>query len=260
MSVRLIKAGETHTANPFSPPSLTRTNRPLQFAPTPSTPAPTAQAASPDPTTKVAGTEQAAPAQDLAADGKPYPDELVRQARAEAERLVAEAQTRAAEIERGARERGRAEALAQAQAQAQFELNRAVEDLRVRLAGTLEELAGLRSKLTARAEQDLVRLALEIAKKIVQREVKVDHEVALTLARVALGRLHNRAGAVVRLHPDDYAYIAAHRERLSGEASVEIVEDRSVGVGGCVIQSEMGEIDARIEQQFAEIEQDFLST
>jgi flagellar assembly protein FliH len=260
MSVKLIKAGETHTANPFSPPTMTRTNRPLQFAPTPSTPAPTAQTASPNPAAKVAATEPTPRVNDAVAEAKPNPDELLQTARAEAERLVAEAQTRAAEIERGARERGRAEALAQAQAQAQFELNRAVEDLRVRLAGTLEELAVLRSKLTARAEQDLVRLALEIAKKVVQREVKVDHEVALTLARVALGRLHSRAGAVVRLHPDDYAYVAAHRERLSGESSVEIVEDRSVGPGGCVVQSEMGEIDARIEQQFAEIEQDFLST
>jgi flagellar assembly protein FliH len=40
---------------------------------------------------------------------------------------------------------------------------------------------------------------------------------------------------------------------------VELVEDRSIGLGGCIVQSEMGEIDARIEQQFAEIEQEFLS-
>lgn len=247
MSVKLIKAGETPAINPFSPPSLANTNRPLQFTPnSPSVPRTGSSAPNP---------EQTAPAQEPAAASAHTADEITRKARKEANGLIAEAQVRAAEIERAARERGRAEA----QAQAQVELERAVEELRARLTASLGELAGLRRQLAARAERDLVQLALAIAKKIVQREVKVDHEVALTLTRVALGRLHNRAGATVRLHPDDYAYVLAHRERLNSEAAIELVEDAAVGPGGCIVQSEMGEIDARIEQQFAEIEQDFLS-
>lgn len=253
MSVKLIKAGETPSINPFSPPSLANTNRPLQFSPhSPSTAAHTGSSAPPTPTQ---GQEQAAPTKEAAAEGKPDADELVRKARKEANGLIAEAQARAAEIERVARERGRAEA----QAQAQVELDQAVEALRARLTASLGELANLRAQMATRAERDLVQLALAIAKKIVQREVKVDHEVALTLTRVALGRLHNRAGATVRLHPDDYTYVMAHRERLNSEANVELIEDAAVGPGGCIVQSEMGEIDARIEQQFAEIEQDFLS-
>ena len=134
----------------------------------------------------------------------------------------------------------------------------AVADLRGQLTASLNELASLKVDMAARAEKDLVRLALAIAHKVVQREVRVDHEIALTLTRVALARVHSRAGAVVRLHPDDYTYVSAHRAKLNSEAAIEIVEDRNVGPGGCIVQSEMGEIDARIEQQFAEIEQDFL--
>ncbi|MFN0085846.1 MAG: FliH/SctL family protein [Blastocatellia bacterium] len=189
------------------------------------------------------------------AGSAPDANEIVRQARVEAERLIAGAQSREAEIERAARERG----LSGAQTEVRLEIDRAVADLRAQLASSLDEVAGLRADLNARAERDLVRLALEIARKVVHREVRVDHEIALTLARVALSRLQSRAKAVVRLHPDDYAYVSERHERLGCEASVEITEDRSVGPGGCVVQSEMGEIDARIEQQFAEIERDFLS-
>jgi flagellar assembly protein FliH len=261
MSVKLIKAGEAQTANAFAPPSLTRTNRPVQFAPNaPSRTAPTGPLGSAQPTAALTppGRETAN------AETQPEPlstaqraaEETLQAARVEAQRIVAEAQARAAEIERAARERGRAEA----QAQAQVALDQAIADLRAQLTATLDELAQLRGELAARAEQDLVRLALAIAHKVVQREVKVDHEIALALARVALARVHSRAGAVVRLHPDDYAYVSAHRERLNSEAAIELVEDRNVGPGGCIVQSEIGEIDSRIEQQFAEIERDFLST
>src|SRR4029434_4121362 len=99
------------------------------------------------------------------------------------------------------------------------------EDLRTQLTQSLDDLGRLKAEIAARTEGDLVRLALEIAKKVVHREVKVDHEVALTLARVALARLHSRAVATVRLHPDDYAYVISHRERLGCDRAVEIVED-----------------------------------
>lgn len=272
MSVKLIKAGEAPTINPFSPPSITKTNRPVQFAPTPSVPPPPKQAPgtpanapAPDVEEKPKEQETEKPpapsvqAQELLAAASAKADGIVRSARAEAERQIASAQTRVAEIEASARERGLAEAQAVAQAQAKEELQLAVTDLRDQLTATLDELAGLREQLATYAERELVRLTLEIAKKVVQREVRVDREIVMTLARVALGRLHSRANATVRLHPEDYAYVWAHRERLSSEGSVEIVEDRSVGLGGCIVQSELGEIDARIEQQFAEIEQEFLS-
>jgi flagellar assembly protein FliH len=180
--------------------------------------------------------------------------QIIEAARQEAEQVLAEARAVAAEIERESCERG----LAEGQASAAAETSRAVEDLRQQLTQSLLEVARLRAEIAARAERDLVRLAIEIAKKIVHREVVVDHEIALTLARVALARLHNRAVARVCLHPEDYNYIQTHRERLGTDSSIEIVEDRAVGRGGCLVQTEMGDVDARIEQQFAEIERAFL--
>ena len=179
---------------------------------------------------------------------------VVAEARAQAERIVADAEGRVAEIERQARERG----LSEAEAIITIETAQALEPLRAQLASTINEISNLRAAVAAHAERDLVRLALEIAKKIVHREATIDHEIALTLARVALSRLHNRAVAAVHLHPDDYAHVVMHREKLSSNASVELVEDRSIARGGCLVSTEMGDIDARIEQQFAEIERHLL--
>ncbi|MDX2029419.1 MAG: FliH/SctL family protein [Blastocatellia bacterium] len=261
MSVRVIKAGEAMTVSALRLPGPGGIGPLAASAADP--PRSSSLAAAPAKERKagavvgIAAKKTApapAPASPAAAEG-PSAEEILQAARAEAARLVADAQARAAEIERTARDNG----LSGARSEVRAEIDHAIADLRAQLTASLDEVAFLRADLTARAERDLVRLALEIAKKVVHREVRVDHEVALTLARVALGRLHSRANAVVRLHPDDYAHVSANRERLGGEATVEIIEDRSVGRGGCVVQSEMGEIDARIEQQFAEIEREFLS-
>jgi flagellar assembly protein FliH len=180
---------------------------------------------------------------------------LIEEVNEEAKRIIAEATMRANQIENEARDRG----IAEARSRMALEVNKAVEPLRERLTQTLDELASLRSSLMARTERDLVRLALEIAKKVVHREVTIDHEIALTLARVSLGRIHNRAAATIHLHPEDYTYVSAHREQLSSISAIEIIEDRSIGRGGCLIQTEMGDVDARIEQQFAEIERGLMN-
>ena len=174
-------------------------------------------------------------------------------AQTEAARLLAEAQTRTPQIEQEACEKG----LAAARAKINEEIAAAVSDLREQLAHTLTELGPLYALIASRAERDLVRLALEIARKVVQREVNTDSDIVLSLARVALERLHPRAVATVLLHPDDFEYVQSHRQAMSSNNAIEIVADTAVGRGGCVIQSEHGDIDARIEQQFASIERGF---
>ncbi len=181
--------------------------------------------------------------------------EILQHAHAEAGRIIAGAQATAAHIETEAHERG----LEAGRTLAAAEVEVLAAPLREELTASLDALDNLRAALAVRAERDMVRLAVEMAKKIVRREVTLDGDVALTLARVALGRLHSRAAAVVRLHPDDCAYAVARVEGLARGRSIEIIADTTVARGGCLVETEMGDIDARIEQQFAELEREFLN-
>jgi flagellar assembly protein FliH len=45
---------------------------------------------------------------------------------------------------------------------------------------------------------------------------------------------------------------------LEGVKSVQVSEDSSVDSGGCVIETDFGEIDARISSQLAELESEIL--
>ncbi len=176
-------------------------------------------------------------------------EDILQNAREEAAKIIVQAEKDKETIEFAAREKG----LQFAQNSIDAEVETQVNQMRLNFAETVEKISNLQAGIIAGSETQLVELAIEIAKKIVQREVSIDREIALTLVKVSLKRLNNRATAQVFLNPDDFSFVQSHREKLDFHGSLEIIEDRSISVGGCLIQTETGDIDARIESQFDEI-------
>ena len=179
--------------------------------------------------------------------------QLIEEAEIEAQQILANARNAALQIENQAREAG----LAEAQAIIEKQLKVEVADLRTQLIRSLDELEQLYAAIAARVEKDLVRLAIEIARKIVNRAVNTDPDVAITLARVALERLHPRAVATVRINPDDFNWVSEHKQQLGNYCTIELVADPSIARGGCLVQSDHGDVDARIDHQFAAVERGF---
>jgi flagellar assembly protein FliH len=174
----------------------------------------------------------------------------------DADSIIEQARIRAAQIEREATQN----AHALIQAEVDQEVVRTIDPWREQLSNTLHDLDGLRVSIAAQAEKEVARLAIEIAKKIVHREVTIDNDIVLTLARIGLSRMHNRIAATIHLHPDDIAYVESHRNKLNAAQALSFIEDHSVGRGGCLLHTDMGDVDARIEQQFAEIERAFIGS
>lgn len=118
-------------------------------------------------------------------------------------------------------------------------------------------LTGVRQRLLKESEEDLLRLAIMIARKIVQREIAQDQQVLASLIATALGGCAERDRVVVRLNPDDYAQVSANRQAyLSGlgeDSQVTLTPDDNVGPGGCLVETVTGTVDARIESQIDEI-------
>ncbi len=123
-----------------------------------------------------------------------------------------------------------------------------------RLAQTLDELQSLRTDLIRRTEREVVELSLAIARRVLQREVSLDHELMLAMARVALDRLADVATASIRLHPEDFnVTVAARGSSAVASHGVQIVADAAVRRGGCVVQSEFGSVDVGITAQIDEL-------
>ncbi len=138
---------------------------------------------------------------------------------------------------------------------------RKMETVARRYADSILEVAKLKPSLYAQVEKDVVKLAVEVAKKIVHREIQADREIILTLVKVALSHVAEKSAVTVHLHPADYSFILEHRASLADGTDngqeVMLLADKSIDRGGCLIQTEVGDIDARIEEEFREVERGF---
>lgn len=136
-----------------------------------------------------------------------------------------------------------------------------IESLVRRYADAVLEIGKVKAGLYSQVEREVVKLAVEVAKKIVYREIQADPEVIQALVKVALSHVAEKSAVTVHLHPADYNFVLEHRSQLShaGESGCEVVllADKTIERGGCLVETECGEIDARIEERFREVERGF---
>ncbi|MEJ2099666.1 MAG: FliH/SctL family protein [Desulfobacterales bacterium] len=125
----------------------------------------------------------------------------------------------------------------------------------------LVQLQNIRREIYQELEKEVVRLALAIAKKIVCHEVKTTRETVLCVAREALSRVENPAKIKIKLNPEDLQFINDTKSQLSQMLDnvdhIRFEAADSIQRGGCLIETDRGDIDARIEKQFQAIEETF---
>src|SRR5579862_5346455 len=100
-----------------------------------------------------------------------------------------------------------------------------VQPVLEQLAHTVADLAKLRPRLREQAEEDLVRLAVAIARRVVHRELTLDPQTITGLVKAALEQLAAGERIRLRVYPDHEAPVRAYLE-AAGRASVEVVGDR----------------------------------
>jgi flagellar assembly protein FliH len=165
-----------------------------------------------------------------------------------------ESQPTLEDVERDAFAKG----FAQGQRAGQEAADQRGEAMLRRLTETLQELTELRSRMIHETERQVVGLALAVARRVVHREVSLDPDLLVAMARVALDRLGESARITVRLNPDDYQITGAARVAKMTASHVTVVADGRIPRGGCRVESEMGILDAGIDAQIHEIAQSLL--
>ncbi len=134
-----------------------------------------------------------------------------------------------------------------------------IEAVMRRYAEAILEVSRLRSTLYTQVEHEVVKLAVEVAKKIVHREIQADPDIIQTLVHVALSHVAEKSAVTIHLSPTDYNCLLERRAELSQAEGRDfsLLADKSIERGGCLIQTECGDIDARIEEKFREVEHAF---
>jgi flagellar assembly protein FliH len=173
--------------------------------------------------------------------------EDVPQAKSEAQKIVEQAYAEAESVRESAREEGRLEGREEAAARVEEAL------------ATLNQAVKERKKIIRDAEAEILRLSLRIAEQIIHSEVSLHRDVSLNIVSEAIGRVSDREQIIVRVNREDAEYLKRYKDRLAGMLdgvkSFSIIEDANIEAGGCVVETNLGFIDARIPTKLASIEE-----
>ncbi|AJY72280.1 flagellar assembly protein FliH [Borreliella afzelii] len=109
----------------------------------------------------------------------------------------------------------------------------------------------------------IVSLVMQIAIKVIKRITDSQKDIVLENVNDALKRVKDKTQITIRVNLDDLD-IVRHKKsdfisRFDVIENLEIIEDPNIGKGGCIIETNFGEIDARISSQLDKIEEKFKS-
>ncbi len=181
-------------------------------------------------------------------------DPAFRKAVSQAEQILEEARVKAMEIEKEAFQKGIEEGHSQGMEVGMHK----VEPIAKSLGDACRELHEVRSLFLWQCEKEIVELAMSVARCIVNQEISVKPELVAEVVNRALQEVESTQAVSLHIHPEDLgllgeAGLADDGSPLGLPSHVQVVKDKSVGRGGCLVRSEMGSIDGRLEEQLSAI-------
>ena len=166
-------------------------------------------------------------------------------------------QLRSLEEQRSAElEKARSEARAEARLEWQQELEANIAEERKAVLKICTEFVRDRARYFAGVEAEVVKLALAIAARVLQREAKLDPLLLSGVVRVALEKLTEGSSTVLRVPA---AAAGQWREifEVRPESPLQVVGDERLAAGECVLETNVGKVELGVSVQLEEIEHGF---
>lgn len=199
---------------------------------------------------------------------------LLVRARQAAEQLIAEAQREAAGLKKAAHEQGLAEGRREGLARGADEgcaagRKQALEEHKAQLTLAVDALASSaadmdasRGDLESAALEEVVALAVAVARRVTKRQGLIDPAVLCENLREAMRLVVHAADVKVAINPAQRATLDAAlpvlRLDLPRLGHVELVDDASVEPGGCRVYAGGGQVDATLDEQLDRVVADLL--
>jgi flagellar assembly protein FliH len=197
-------------------------------------------------------------AQKIRQDAEDQAQVILAEARQKAADLEAEIKQRVTQTERDAYEKGHFEGLQKGYDEGRAEVARLVESLHGIITKAIEK----RNEIIEEAETQIINLVLLIVKKVIKVISENQKNVVINNVVQALRKLKSRGDVVIRVNLADLELTSEHvkdfMKMVENVKSITVMEDSSVDRGGCIIETDFGQIDARISSQLHEIEERIL--
>ncbi|MBL4952951.1 flagellar assembly protein FliH [Neobacillus sp. YIM B02564] len=166
------------------------------------------------------------------------------------------------EMSLAAKEEGFQAGYISGQQEATAKVEQAYREKLTQAGDILQQAYEQKKAIISEAEPFLLELSTVIASQIIKQELEEYPDKFIELIKQHILRFKEKEHITICVNPDDYPYIQSQRSHLisvvNGETEIKIIPDYSVAAKGCVIRTEYGSIDARIDTQMEEIKRALL--
>ncbi len=133
---------------------------------------------------------------------------------------------------------------------AETEVKAEVEQIQILLSALTKEL----NEMDQTVAQDLLTLALSLAKKMFSKALQVNPELIIPIVQEAIRHLpYTSHPPKLILHPDDAELIGKYLNDQQSQSDWEICEDEHIEKGGCCIKTSGSEIDASTPTRWQQV-------
>ncbi|MFO0860186.1 MAG: FliH/SctL family protein [Phycisphaerales bacterium] len=183
---------------------------------------------------------------------------MVAEARAERERLISGAREEGLALGREeGYKAGFAKGIEEGRAQSLAQFSEQLTSLLAGWTRSLENFEKDRDSLLLEARTEVLRLAVEIGRAVVKREIALHPGAVVDQADAALKMVVRPSRIRLAVHPDDRPIIEAALPgllaRCFNATHIECGDDSSLDRGSCIVRTAGGEIDAGVRVQLERI-------
>ncbi|MEZ7891008.1 MAG: FliH/SctL family protein [Candidatus Wallbacteria bacterium] len=122
----------------------------------------------------------------------------------------------------------------------------------------LQQALSQKDDIIKNSEQQIVELSMAIAKKVVKCEVTLNRDIIFYSVNEAISKIVDKDTLNIYVNLKDLNNFTQKKDEILKSlpvgSKVKIIDDKNIETGGCVISTNMGNIDATISSQLLEIE------
>ena len=142
------------------------------------------------------------------------------------------------------------------------------DEARKKTEKIIDEAINIRQNLEKRkesiykdAEEDIVELILSISKKIIGDEIQQNKNAIISQIKLALEKCTYKSKVTVKVSSEDYPNVLVNKgvieSLVEGISELEILEDKFLKKGDCIIDTPSGEVNSSIELQIEQLQRAF---
>ena len=122
----------------------------------------------------------------------------------------------------------------------------------------IRELSEFRTMMYPKVEKEMIEMVTGLTKKILHYEINTNEDSVKQMILLAINAVIDRENMTIRIHPSDKAHAEAFSPELKNLFSeiknITFEEHAGIEKGGCVIETNFGTIDAKVDQLESQID------